>query len=74
MLMSLNPANILNLGNRGGIKNGFAGDITIVDINKKWVFTKDRIKSLSKNSPFIDMDFVGLPLYIVVNANLIKAN
>ncbi|MCL4542127.1 MAG: dihydroorotase [Deltaproteobacteria bacterium] len=73
-LMSLNPANILNLGDRGVIKNGFAGDITIVDINKKWVFTKDTIKSLSKNSPFINMDFVGLPLYVIVNANLIKAN
>ncbi len=73
-LMSLNPANILNLGDRGVIKNGFAGDITIVDINKKWVFTKDTIKSLSKNSPFINMGFVGLPLYVIVNANLIKAN
>ncbi len=73
-LMSLNPANILNLGNRGAIKNGFIGDITVVDINKKWTFTKDKIKSLSKNSPFIDMDFIGLPLYIVANANLIKAN
>ncbi len=73
-LMSLNPAKILNLGNRGAIKNGFAGDITIVDINKKWTFTKDKIKSLSKNSPFINMDFVGLPLYVIVNANLINAN
>ncbi len=73
-LMSLNPASILNLGSRGAIKNGFIGDITVVDINKKWTFTKDKIKSLSKNSPFIDMDFIGLPLYIVANANLIKAN
>lgn len=73
-LMSLNPAKILNLGNRGAIKNGFIGDITIADLNRKWVFTKDKIKSLSKNSPFINMDFVGLPLYVIVNANLIKAN
>lgn len=73
-LMSLNPANILNLGNRGGIKNGFIGELTILDINKKWTFTRDKIKSISKNSPFINMDFEGLPLYIVVNANLIKAN
>lgn len=73
-LMSFNPAKILNLGNRGAIKNGFMGDITIVDINKKWIFTKDKIKSLSKNSPFINMNFVGLPLCVIVNDNLFETN
>ncbi len=73
-LMSFNPAKILNLGDRGAIKNGFIGDITIIDVNKKWIFTKDKIKSISKNSPFINMNFIGLPMYVVVNANLFKVN
>lgn len=47
-LMSLNPAKILNLTGRGSISNGYIGDITVVDLNKKWQFTEREIKSLSK--------------------------
>ncbi len=73
-LVSQNPARILNLSGRGGIKEGYAGDITIVDVRKKWKFSENKIKSLSKNSPFIGMDFTGIAVYVIVSGNVISAN
>ncbi|HEC24892.1 MAG TPA: dihydroorotase [bacterium] len=73
-LMSLNPAKILNLGNRGSLQNGFLADITIVDIQKNWRFTRDKVKSLSKNSPFIGEKFTGIPTGVIVGGNLISIN
>ncbi len=72
MLMSLNPAKILNLKGRGGIQNGFTGDITIVDSDKKWFYRKENIKSLSKNSPFIGENFRGKALYTIVGGKVFK--
>ncbi|MHB1660859.1 MAG: dihydroorotase [bacterium] len=73
-LMSLNPAKILKLGRRGSLKSGYIADITIVDIKKEWKFTGSKIKSLSKNSPFIGEQFIGIPTKIIVGGNLIYTN
>ena len=70
-LMSLNPAKILNLTRRGSISNGYIGDITLVDINKKWQFTESGIKSLSKNSPFIGEKFKGKSSFIIVRGKIL---
>ena len=52
-LLSTNPAKILKLKKTGAIKKGWAADIILVDLNKKWKVTKDCFLSKSKNSPFI---------------------
>ncbi|MCL5674031.1 MAG: dihydroorotase [Deltaproteobacteria bacterium] len=69
-LMSFNPARILKLQNRGGIINGNIGDITIVDPGKKWTYKKENIKSLSKNSPFINKIFKGAALYVIIKGKI----
>jgi dihydroorotase len=73
-LMSLNPAKILNISGRGSVSNGYIGDITVVDLNKKWQFTERGIKSLSKNSPFIGEKFKGKSSFVIAGGKILKEN
>ena len=73
-LMSLNPAKILNISGRGSVSNGYIGDITVVDLNKKWQFTEREIKSLSKNSPFIGEKFKGKISFVMAGGKILKEN
>ncbi|MBN1354178.1 MAG: dihydroorotase [Candidatus Omnitrophica bacterium] len=58
-LVSLNPAKILGLSNKGNLSPGKDADIIIIDPLANWVYTKDSIKSKSKNTPFINWKFKG---------------
>lgn len=51
--LTTGPAQALNLENSGKIEEGVPAQITIFDLNKCWVLSKDNIISKSKNSPFI---------------------
>ena len=57
--MSLKPAHVVGLKNKGEIKEGFDADITIVDPKKTWTVRKEEIASKSKNSPFIGRALKG---------------
>ena len=65
-LMSANPARILGLNSKGNLSPGSDADITIIDPEKKWVYTKDSIQSKSKNSPFIGRQFKGKVINVIV--------
>ncbi|MFH1752636.1 MAG: dihydroorotase [Candidatus Omnitrophota bacterium] len=69
-LMSLNPARILGL-KKGAISEGWDADITIVDPEKEWVYTKESVVSKSKNSPFLDWQFKGKPTGAIVGGRLV---
>lgn len=71
-MMSSAPAGILNLRERGSLAKGSVADVTIVDLKKEWKFTRDKIKSLSKNSPFIGEKFTGMPLYVITGGKVIR--
>jgi dihydroorotase len=57
--MTANPAKIFNLEGRGNLQAGSIADITIIDPNYSYEFTKESIVSKSKNSPFIGRKFMG---------------
>lgn len=57
-LMSGNAAKLLNI-NKGKLQPGFAGDLVLIDLNKKKVFKEEDIVSRSKNTPFNGMEFYG---------------
>lgn len=57
--MSVNPAQILGLANKGEIAEGKDADLIIVDPDKEWILKKEDIASLSKNSPFIGEKMKG---------------
>ncbi len=56
-LLSLNPRRILGLNNN--LEEEQKADFTIVDFNKEWIFSKEDIRSKSKNSPYIGSALKG---------------
>ncbi len=65
-LMSVNPARILSLRNKGALTPGFDADLTIIDPQKEWTYTKESVVSKSKNSPFLDRRFTGKVTDVIV--------
>ena len=69
--MSVNPARIFNLSGRGSLKEGSFADITIIDPDYSYRFTKESIISKSKNSPFIDRQFKGAASAVIVGGKIV---
>ena len=69
-LTSVNPAGILGLKHKGSLAPGNDADITIIDPEKRWTYTKDSILSKSKNSPFINWNFKGRVTDVIVGGKL----
>lgn len=67
---SYNPAKLLKI-DRGTIEEGKVADITIFDPNQKYLYTKDRIVSKSKNSPFIGKELKGKVKYTIVDGRIV---
>lgn len=67
-MMSINPRKIFKID--GGIKRGKFADITIVDIEKKWVVDKNNFYSKSKNTPFDGMELKGKPYMTIVDGKV----
>jgi len=56
--LTISPARVL--GVQGGyLKEGSIADLTIVDPDFRYIFSKDQIVSKSKNSPFIGREMTG---------------
>ena len=55
---TINPARLYNF-DRGTLSVGKAADITLFNINEKWIVKEEEIKSKSKNSPFIGEELTG---------------
>lgn len=66
-LTSYTPSVLLGLNDKGTIEVGKTADITIIDPNKEYVYTKEMVVSKSKNSPFIDKKLKGRNKYTIVN-------
>jgi len=57
-LMSVNPVNILGVQG-GSLGAGDVADIAVIDPEARFEFTKEMIRSKSKNSPFLGMTMQG---------------
>ncbi|MBI3009038.1 MAG: dihydroorotase [Candidatus Omnitrophica bacterium] len=68
--MSANPARILGL-KKGSLGVGMDADITVVDIEHKWVVDKSKLESKSKNSPFIGWELKGMATEVIVGGKII---
>ncbi|MFA6078214.1 MAG: dihydroorotase [Candidatus Omnitrophota bacterium] len=68
--MSLAPARILNI-DRGDLKKGKAADIAIIDPSGAYVYEKEKIRSKSKNSPFIGWPLKAKVSEIFVSGELV---
>jgi len=68
-LMSSAPARILQVEG-GTIAQGNVADITVIDPEKRYVFTEDSILSKGKNSPFLDWELQGKAVLTVVGGRI----
>lgn len=50
----------------GSLKKGACADIVVIDPQAKWSFSKEAVKSLSMNSPFMNKELVGRAAHVFV--------
>ena len=70
-LCSKNPANLLNLTDKGEIKVGFKADIAIIDPNLEYIYDAKLNKSKSQNSPFFGKKLKGLNVLTIKNGKIV---
>ncbi len=71
-MMSRHPSEIIGI-DKGTLGEGKDADITIIDPHRQWVYEKEKIKSKSKNSPFIGYAFEGKVKYTIIEGNIVFA-
>jgi len=65
--MSVNPRKILNL-ERISVQPGQRANLSILDLDAKWIVKKKNFRSRSRNTPFEGFRLTGKP-FIVINNN-----
>ena len=73
-LISVNPAKIYNIKNKGSIKIGYDADITILDLKKKVVLKNKNMASKCKWTPFNNMKITGFPHATIINGSIKMIN
>ncbi len=68
-LMSVAPARILGVPG-GSLAIGAIADITVIDPERCFCFTKEKIVSKSKNSPFLDWELQGKAVLTVCGGRI----
>ena len=69
--MCHNPATLYRIEKRGFIREGYFGDLTIVDLNSSWTVGKENILSKCGWSPLEGTTFQTKVTHTFVNGNLI---
>ncbi len=74
--LTLAPSNILNLKDQGSIEVGKTANLTVIDLDLKWVVDSSQFKSKCRISPFDGQKLKGKAVATVVNGklNLIENN
>jgi dihydroorotase len=69
-LFTTGPAGVLKL-DRGTLKGGAPGDVTIFDLEREWIYDAQQSLSKSRNSPFDGNRFRGGPIATVVAGEVV---
>jgi dihydroorotase len=70
-LCSVNPARIFKLENRGSLRKGAWGDVTILDPELLWTFDAAQSKSKSRNTPFDGLKMRGAAVATIVGGRIL---
>jgi dihydroorotase len=68
-LFTTGPADVLRM-DRGRLKTGAPGDVTVFDLTNEWTFDVGKSHSKSRNSPFSGRRFTGGPLATIVSGDI----
>ncbi|MFH0926243.1 MAG: dihydroorotase [bacterium] len=68
---TINPARILDLKNKGCLKTQMDADLTIIDLDKKFIVDVNKFKSKSKNSPFNGWELKGKAVCTIVKGRIV---
>jgi len=69
--LSLNPARILNLADKGSLKEGCDGDVTILNPERKIEINPQEFVSKSRNTPFAGWKLKGAPAATIVSGKVV---
>ena len=69
--MSVNPARILGLSNKGSLQVGCDADITMVDSNALIKIDSREFESISCNTPFQGWELKGKVVYTIVGGKTV---
>jgi dihydroorotase len=61
------PARLLRLRDKGHLNAGADGDLTVIDVEREWVFDLGASASKSRNSPFAGWHLKGKAVATIVN-------
>ena len=70
-LCSTSPARIFNLTDRGTLRRGAYGDVTILNPDLRWTFDVSRSKSKSRNTPFDGLTMQGAAVASIVGGRIL---
>ncbi len=71
--ITINPAKLYKF-DRGTLGVGKPADITIADINEKWIVSENDIKSKSCNTPFLGEELTGRIKYTICDGKVVFSN
>ena len=71
--ITINPAKLYKF-DRGTLGTGKPADITIADINEKWIVSENDIKSKSCNTPFLGEELTGRIKYTICDGKVVFSN
>jgi dihydroorotase len=73
-LLAYNPSKIFSLKFKGELKEGFDGDITLINLRKQFKIKSESFFSKAKYSPFNGFKCIGKPIKTIVSGRLVMSN
>jgi dihydroorotase len=71
--LTTNPAKNFGL-NAGALNVGMPADITVIDLERKWIVDADKFESMARNCPFHGWKLKGKALTTIVNGKIVMQN
>jgi len=68
-LLSANPARILGVTG-GSLREGGAADLTVIDPESKFIYTRESVVSKSRNSPFLGCELQGRATLTIMDGRI----
>lgn len=69
--LTVNPAKILGLKDKGSLEVGKDADITIIDLEQEWLVDREKLLSKGKNTPFHGWKMKGKAVTTVVGGKIV---